>query len=283
MTEDEHTADDSTGINRRNVLRTVGAAGIFATGAAGVAAANGNLTQADEAKLLTGEEKLQLARDLANTSAFQELAQRARADGARVRTDADGIIAGYATGEDFAREIVEYDLENVPEADEGSIIIGRNPTTGGIEVASLDYYYEASDGVLEEVRRYEPSTETDRSQVQTASAAGGATVIPINTEAIRDARDGELDLPDSPASGTTAIEPQIEVTGCSACEFAAGQICTIGCGAAGGFICGFLGITIPVAGLSCLGLVEVVCTVADEYSGCGDAVAEEACSRVGLC
>ncbi len=283
MKEDNNKLDGSDGINRRNVLKTVGAAGLFAAGSTGMAAAAGDLSQAEEAKLLTGAEKRDLARKLAATPAFRELAQRARSDSAQVRTDADGVVAGYARGEDFAREVVQYDLENPADADEGSIVVGRNPDTGEIEVASLDYYYKTDDGVLNEVHRFEPTSGGEANGPQPAATSDGATVISVDTDAIREARNSELD-PDQISSAGTAVTPaDIEVTSCSACQYAAGQICTIGCSAAGGFICGFLGITIPVAGLSCLGFVEIVCTVADEYSGCGDAVAEEACDRAGLC
>lgn len=283
MKEDNNKSDDSSGINRRNVLKTVGATGLFAAGSTGMAAAANGLSQAEEAKLLTGAEKQDLAREIATTPAFRELAQRARADGVQVRTDSDGIVAGYARGEGFAREIVQYDLENPSDADEGSIVVGRNPDTGEIQVASLDYYYETDDGVLNEVHRFEPTSGSETTGLQPAAASGEATVISVDTDAIREARNGEIDSDDISPSSTALTPADIEVTSCSACQYAAGQVCTIGCSAAGGFICGFLGITIPVAGLSCLGFVEIVCTVADEYSGCGDAVAEEACDRAGLC
>ncbi|WP_241432498.1 halocin C8-like domain-containing protein [Natrinema gari] len=111
----------------------------------------------------------------------------------------------------------------------------------------------------------------------------GATVISVDTDAIREAQNSEIDLDESSSSGTAPTPADIDITGCIACKYAAGKVCTSGCSAADGFTCGLLGITIPVAGLSCLGFVEIVCTVADEYSGCGDAVAKEACNRVGLC
>lgn len=283
MEEDDTTRDENGRINRRNVLKTVGAAGLFASGSTGIAAAADGLSQAEEAKLLTGTEKRDLARELAETPAFRELAQRARADGAQIRSDADGVVAGYARGEGFAREIVQYDLENLTDAAEASIVVGRAPDTGEIEVASLDYYYETDDGVLDEVHRFEPTNRSETDGVRSAATSDGATVISVDTDAIREAQNGEID-PDEISPSDTALTPSdIEITGCSACKYAAGQVCTIGCSAAGGFICGFLGITIPIAGLSCLGFVEIVCTVADEYSGCGDAVAEEACDRAGLC
>ncbi|WP_394295583.1 hypothetical protein [Natrinema pallidum] len=67
------------------------------------------------------------------------------------------MVAGYARGENFAREVVQYDLENLTDAAEASIVIGRNPDSGEIEVANLDYYYETDDGVLDEVHRFEPT------------------------------------------------------------------------------------------------------------------------------
>lgn len=283
MSEDNNTGDNSNGINRRSVLKTVGATGLFAAGSTGMAAAADRFSQAEEAKLLSGAEKQKLARELAQTSAFRELVQRARADGAQVRTDEGGVVAGFARGEGFAREIVQYELENPADAAEGNIVIGRDPDTGEIEVASLDYYYETDDGVLDEVHRFEPTSGSVTDGPQPAAASGNATVISVNTDAIRDARDGEIDPSEVTAPETGPAPADIEITGCSACKFAAGRVCQIGCSAAGGFICGLLGISIPVAGLSCLGFVRIVCAVADEYSGCGDAVAEEACDRAGLC
>nr|AII25935.1 halocin C8 precursor [Natrinema sp. SWI15]AII25936.1 halocin C8 precursor [Natrinema sp. SSI3]AII25937.1 halocin C8 precursor [Natrinema sp. SI4]AII25938.1 halocin C8 precursor [Natrinema sp. SWI6]AII25939.1 halocin C8 precursor [Natrinema sp. SI14]ARJ31955.1 halocin C8 precursor [Natrinema ejinorense]ARJ31957.1 halocin C8 precursor [Natrinema salaciae]ARJ31958.1 halocin C8 precursor [Natrinema thermotolerans] len=283
MKENNNTSEENGRINRRNVLKTVGAAGLFAAGSTGMAAAADRLSQAEEPKLLTGTEKRTLARELAKTPAFRELAQRARADGAQIRSDADSIVAGYARGEDFAREVVQYDLENLTDAAEASIVIGRNPDTGEIEVANLDYYYETDDGVLDEVHRFEPTNASETDGVRSAATSDGATVISVDTDAIREAQNSEIDVDESSPSNAAPTPADIDITGCSACKYAAGQVCTIGCSAAGGFICGLLGITIPVAGLSCLGFVEIVCTVADEYSGCGDAVAKEACNRAGLC
>ncbi|ELY70477.1 halocin C8 precursor [Natrinema pellirubrum DSM 15624] len=286
MTEDERS-DDKTGIDRRTVLRTVGTAGVLATGTAGVAAAGSQFSRAEETRLLTGEEKRELARELSETEAFRELAQQAREDGNLIRNEADGVTAGYATGEGFTREIVEYELKGLSDAERGSIVVGRDPTTDEIEVASLDYYYETDDGVLDEVHRTESADAAGSEQLETATAdsAGGTTVISVDTAAIRRVQDGSTELDESGAGGTAngTVTTQIDVTGCDACKIVAGQVCNVGCGATGGFICGFLGITVPVAGLSCLGLVEIICTVADEYSGCGDAVAEEACDRADLC
>lgn len=282
MSEDDNNPEDGR-INRRTVLKTVGTAGLFAAGSTGMAAAASGFSQAEEAELLTGAEKRDLARKLTTTPAFRELARRARVDGAEVRTDADGVVAGYARGADFAREIVQYDLENLTDAAEASIVVGRDPDTGEIEVASLDYYYETDDGVLDEVHRFEPAKESETNGVRSTTSNGEATVISVDTDAIREAQNSEVDPAEITSPDTEIAPTDIDITGCSACEYAAGQICTIGCSAAGGFICGFLGITIPIAGLSCLGFVEIVCTVADEYSGCGDAVAEEACERAGLC
>nr|AII25940.1 halocin C8 precursor [Natrinema sp. SSI9]ARJ31960.1 halocin C8 precursor [Haloterrigena salina] len=275
MKEDDKTNEQGR-INRRNVLKAVGAAGLFTAGSTGMAAAADQFSQAEEVKLLTGTEKRTLARELAETSAFRELAQRARADGAEIRSDADSVIAGYARGEGFAREVVQYNLENVRDAAEASIVVGRNPDTSEIEVASLDYYYETDDGVLDEVHRFKPTDGPE-------TASDGATIVSVDTDAIRDARNRETELNTTKSTDTAPSPADIDVSGCDTCKFAASQICKVGCGASGTFICSVLSISIPVGGLSCFGLVRIVCTVADELSGCGDAVAEEACDRAGLC
>ncbi len=281
MTEDDNSADRSTGFNRRNVLKAAGA-GVLITGATGISAAENEITKAKETKILTGSEKRSLVRELTNTAAFQELSERAQSDGAHVQTDSENTIAGYARGEDFAREIVEYDLEDMADTDDGSLVIGRNPDTSEIEVAFLDYYYETDDGILNEVHRFEPTVESGDAQIQTSTESNEKTVISVDTETIREAHSVQNHSEESDSSNEE-ITTQIDVTGCDACQIAAGQICSVGCGAGGGFICGFLGITIPVAGLSCVGFVNIVCTVADEYSGCGDAFADAACSEAGIC
>lgn len=220
----------------------------------------------DDVQLLEGRAKVELARDVAETAAFERLAAHASGRGEQVSFDADHLRAGRADTTDLSHEVVEYQLRGVEGAAYASIIVGRGLDGGAVNFAWLDYYHEADDGVLTEVQRLE-------------APAGGVgalstNTIDVNDRAIRQVRESD-------SIEDVGLQPNWE---CAGCEYAVGTVCTTACGGAGGFVCGFFGITIPIAGLSCLGFVTIVCDVADYYSGCGAAIADEVCDdQLGVC
>lgn len=279
MSEEKKRSGIGKNLNRRSVLRKVGTTGILAAGIPQVAAASDGSVR--DRELLTGDEKEKLAHELAQTDEFQQLSEKARADGARVRGDNSGINAGRTEQDDFAREVVEYKLADVQVADEGSIVVGRHPNTGEVELAVLDYVHETSDGFLNEVQRFD-ATETSGLSAETTNL--DESIVTVDTEVLRRISErAEIESQRSKTVGTDELTPSNTITGCDGCLIVAGQVCSIGCSAAGAFICGLLGISIPIAGVGCVGFVRAVCTAADQVSGCGDQAAEIACDELGIC
>lgn len=257
------------GPNRRDVLR-----GIGGLGASVYVLSNGSLAQSVDSSgitILDGGEKMQIAAEFARTDAYRALQDRAKENGATVSRSRKDIKVGRRRTDDIAREVVQFPLRSVDDASYAAIVIGRHADSERLEFAWLDYYHEADDGVLTEVRR--ANYPVDDGGIETASTVSEKN-IDIDDELIRNANRRVREN----------REYSVQGWGCFGCKQAVGTVCTTGCGAVGGFVCGFFGITVPIAGLSCLGFVSLVCTVADSYSGCGSAVAEEVCDdRLGVC
>lgn len=276
---------DVTDTNRRSILKSIGGMGVGLPALSSVASASEWIPDGDY-RLLTGGNKRRLAAELARTPEFRTLARLASQRGQRVpdpdrqsgdrrrlatATASDDIRAGRARTADETREVVEYQMRALDEADRASIVIGRDADSGEVTIAWLDYYFETDDGILSEVHRIDAAGGT----VSAASADDAFDVIDVDDELVRAARERV-----EHSGSVTATQSW----SCSGCNYAVGTVCTTGCGAVGGFLCGFFGITVPVAGLSCLTFIGIVCTVADHHSGCGSAVADEVCDdRIGVC
>lgn len=223
------------------------------------------------------------------------------------------------------RDTIAFNLANVEDASSGTIAHRINRETEEIEVAMLERVHETSDEITSQLERYDATGTSGLSQenididvaairesrenAKNYSTAGLlATIISgvgdYTTSFLRSKADeikkaietGDLNaavnarlsfatVNDLADSGIIQGGNAGYVDSCAACQFIASQTCAVVCGRVAPVVaCSILGITVAGA-LSCATIVVVVCEVADEVTGCGEAVADAVCndSQVDLC
>lgn len=266
--------------SRRNVLKGIAGAGTLGLGSSqlslSVAAADGT---GDTVTILEGAEKQSLGREFAQTDAFQQLARTARSLGYEVATAVDRLNAGVTEAEGYHREVVSFGLDGVPRNSQGGIVLARDPTTGDMEMASLDVEHFDDDGLFSSVDRhvlYERGAETSEAGVthQTVEPDTEAVDRLLDRLEAADNPSADFDIPDD-------FPDEFDVTKCDGCYFAASKICTFLCGQVGSYVCGLLGLSV-VGAVGCWALTKAVCWALDELSGCGDDVAATICKSTGL-
>lgn len=276
-------SEDNT--NRRELLKGMSAVGMFGLGSSlsvSVAAADGSTS--DPVSILSGVEKLSLARDIAETDEFDLLLERATEMGYRFEWETDNLDAGRVEADSLRREVVAYELDGTAEGARAGIIIGRNLDSGVVEFAQLDIERYGNDGLFQKLERYEVPVGPASVGVDTATDEGIEKRViepdPATTKNLVDTLQSQQDDVTTQAS-LPDLPDVLNISTCSGCYYASKLICRTVCGAFGGFICGLLGISV-IGAVGCVTFVKAVCWVAEKASGCGDDVAATLCKSSGL-
>ncbi|WP_166035560.1 halocin C8-like domain-containing protein [Halorussus pelagicus] len=253
-----------------------GMVGLGSTFSVSMAAADGST--ADPVTILEDDQKFSLARDLADTTAFEMLLAKADKLGYSFKWSADNLFAARTETEQLKREVVEYRLDEPRENVDAMIVVARDMEADTVEVATLDLEYHTAEGLWLKTEKYE--LVDGAIEQRTLEPDGDALQRAIDElEAGREAttaQDGvttQVDLPDV-----------IKVNECSQCYEASKLLCTAVCNAGGTLSCLLLGITV-VGSIACTTFVKAVCFVAKKASGCGNRVAATICkpSGIGAC
>jgi len=253
-----------------------GMVGIGSTFGVSMAAADGST--ADPVSILEDDRKVSLARDLADTAAFETLLDKADDLGYSFEWSADNLFAVRTEIEQLKREVVEYRLSGVRENVDGMIVVARDLKTDTVEVATLDFEYHTAEGLWLKTEQYE-LVDGDIEQ-QTLEPDGDALQRTID----------ELEAGQEPVTSQGGVTTQVDlpdvirINECSQCYEASKLLCTAVCNAGGTLSCLALGITV-VGGIACTTFVKAVCFVAKKATGCGNRVAATICkpSGIGAC
>lgn len=296
-------------LSRRKALKRMGgsaaAVGALTNMSVNVAAAeavDGDITENDPVEILEGAEKLSLAVELARTSEFGMLVETAQSEGYSLEWDLDEIYAGRTRADSFQRDVVSYNLTGAEGDKHAAIHIGRDSTDDSIVIANFDIEYLDDHGIAEKTVRYQV-TNSDAETASGVQELGGSsaesedtgirkTVIESDPEAKEQfVRDLEARRGQSTHGGVTTeglgpdipddFPAELDITTCNGCYYASTLVCRNLCGAAGGFVCGLLGISI-VGGVSCVTFVGAVCWVAGKAPSCAEPVAATICKGTGL-
>ncbi|WP_175459731.1 halocin C8-like domain-containing protein [Natronorubrum sediminis] len=269
------------------MLKSIGV-GVSSIASISVSAAALEGDEDDPITILEGGNKRSVARELEQTEQYGSLARKAEERGQRIVLSATNIDAARVENDDFKREVVSYDLLDTDEGVDAAIIIARDLKTSAVEFAQLDYYHTNSDGVLTEIERFEAATDVERTQEGKTTPEEG---IKLTTHEVDPAVFAQFSaaFDDNTVSTQFVDVPsdfptEWDITGCNSCYEIARLTCRYLCGAAGGFACGVLGITV-VGGIGCATFVAGVCRIADAASGCGDDLAKTICTHdaIGAC
>ncbi|ELZ59055.1 MULTISPECIES: halocin C8-like domain-containing protein [unclassified Haloferax] len=301
--DNEHDSNEqeTSGLNRRSFVRRAGAVG---TGLALSPVAAGNAVAAENISILDGKAEAKVATRLAKSDEFDRLEAKAKSrDGTVSR--GESVTVGEVEvaaddapdGEKIHRYVVEYPVKHPNDDAEAAVVLAEDATSGSLILSVLDYTHKTKDGFTTRIERFDAGAGE-----QTVSAANNsdglvATELDLDADATRRAvnnvdtnavideiYDGFTTGSDLTNLAWDLLDDDVDVDGCYACGFAVGLTCSVGCAATGAFICGLTGIAVPIAGLTCVGFVGIICDVADALSGCGEAVAEEVCAdRTNWC
>lgn len=279
---DSSSVPEVSQVNRRRILKTVGASA--ATAAFGIGSASAKETADEmpwEYEDITGTEKQTLLQKLQKTPEYSELLDVVETHGGTVRESPGHATAARLTANGKTRSVVSIDVKTEDDT-EAYVNIGRDKGDG-VAVANVGYSTYTDDGILEEKEIYDVMATADQaaadSPVSIQSTDGSTVKKKVEPEAeirraIENAKAGRshggvntLGVGDGP---------------CDECQWAAVLICQNGCGLGGGLACGILGIT-GIGGVACTTLVSVVCSLAAYYSCSETGIGEAACEEVGLC
>lgn len=300
--DNEHDSNEQeSGLNRRSFVRRAGAVG---TGLALSPAAAGNAVAAENISTLDGEAEAKVATRLAKSDEFDRLEAKANSrDGTVSR--GESVTVGEVEvaaddapdGEKIHRYVVEYPVKHPNDDAEAAVVLAEDATSDSLILSVLDYTHKTKDGFTTRIERFD--AEAGEQTVSAANSSDGlaSTELDLDADATRRAvnnvdtnavideiYDGFTTGSDLSNLAWDLLDDDVDVDGCYACGFAVGLTCSVGCAATGAFICGLTGIAVPIAGLTCVGFVGIICDVADALSGCGEAVAEEVCAdRTNWC
>lgn len=284
-------SDRNQGVDRRDVLRTIGTAGALGTAGSlsvSVAAADGT---EDPVKTLEGIEKIRLAIELAREPEFELLLTKAQQMGYDIVIDPHHINAAETRTENFNRDTVAFQLKGTEENKQAGIVLSRTPSTSGVEHAVLEVEEYDSDGLFTRSEQYRipskasPSVATaapndidlEKTVVDPSDETVDSLVRELDPNADVGTQDLGPDIPDLPTD-------KFNVNSCSGCYYASKVLCRRICGAVGTYACISLGIVGP-ASIGCVTFVKIVCYVAEKATGCGDDLAATICksSGIGVC
>ena len=299
-TDYDSDEQETSGLNRRSFVQRAGAVG---TGLALSPVAAGNVA-AENISILGGKEETKVAKRLSRTDEFARLEEKAKSRGGAVPRGGSVTVGEVEIdaedapdGRKIHRYVVEYPVKNPKVDAEASVVLAEDAMSDSLILSVLDYTYKTKDGFTTRIERFDAGA--DKQTVSTASSSDGLafTELELDADATRRAVNnvGTNAVIDEIYGGFTTgsdlsnlawdlLDDDVDVDGCYACGFAVGLTCSVGCAATGAFICGLTGIAVPIAGLTCVGFVGIICDVADALSGCGEAVAEEVCvDRTNWC
>lgn len=274
------------GLPRRGLLQR--AAGGLATlpvlspalDGAGKVAADAFVARRDLPTGLPPNEQARAIREFRRTPEYRRLIRHGKSGGIGVRfTPAHAtVVRGQRpSGETYT---VAYAPLRNAGADRAYLTMARAGASGGIDVAGLEYVETA-------VRTPGVGSHPDAADAPSAE-------VPVRARLV-DATDGSLD------ERTVRVGPGLQSAKgqrghrhrsasigkstvanmgffCTTCVADVGFICQFGCGTPLWALCGFLGLTTVVGGITCVGFVSAVCTAVAIY-GCGmTGFAERVCS-----
>lgn len=288
MSEEDHADDaapteNQSTLNRRRFVKSLGAAGSAAmVGSMGTVSAFGHKqSSAPDIQMLEGAEKRKVADAIRGTTEYSQLVREAERNGNPVKDSSNPSRVGRMTANGRTREIVEFELSNV-EQGSGYILIGRDLDTNEVSVSELEYDYVARDGTPATVVRYELESSNGFS-TQTVGGSFEKETYEIEDK-VREIGNSLKNDDTETSSGGSFTTQGLGDGPCDECKLLAGQVCTIACNGAGGFVCGFAGLLSGgIGGVGCLTIVKAICYFASFYSCSDTKLGQKACARVNLC